>query len=140
MEQSHISIKEMIPIVMAAAQWGNLWSGQSVRFQCDNSAVVALVNSGSSREQTLMHLMRCLVFIMAKFNFVVSAKHIKGADNDLADALSRNNRAYFLSNYPQVQPSPTPIPGELIDLLILSAPDWTSQLWTKLWTAIFSQL
>ena len=83
--------------------------------------------------------MRCLVFIMAKFNFVVSAAHIKGAVNDLADALSRNKRAYFLSTYPQAQPSPTQIPEELVDLLILSAPDWTSQLWTKLWTAIFSQ-
>lgn len=69
---------------------------------------------------------------MAKFNFAVLATHIRGVDNYLADALSRNNRAYFLTNHPQVQPSPVPIPGKLMELLILSAPDCTSQLRTKL--------
>ncbi len=49
MEDCHISIKEMIPIVIAATLWGNRWSGQSVRFRSDNSAVVAVVNSGSSK-------------------------------------------------------------------------------------------
>ena len=50
MEASHISIREMIPVVMAAALWGQCWKGKSVRFRSDNAAVVALVNSGSSRE------------------------------------------------------------------------------------------
>ena len=109
METSHISIGEMIPIVMAAALWGHLWKEKSVRFWSDNLAVVALINSGSSRENTLMHLMCCLTFIMAKYNFVVSGAHIKGIHNSLADALSRNNREYFLSHYPQAQASPTEI-------------------------------
>ena len=54
MEASHISIQEMIPIVTAAALLGHLWKEKSVRFWSDNSAVVALINSGSSRENTLM--------------------------------------------------------------------------------------
>ena len=62
-----------------------------MRFLSDNAAVVAVINSGSSRENSLMHLMCCLTFIMAKYNFVVSAAHIRGIHNDLADALSRNN-------------------------------------------------
>ena len=57
-----------------------------------------------------MHLMHSLIFIMAKYKFVVSAAHIRGTHNDLADALSRNNRAYFLSHYPQAQASDS-IPG-----------------------------
>ena len=101
MKASHISVCEMIPVVMAAALWGQYWIGKSVRFWSDNSAVVALINSGSSREHSLMHLMLCLTFIMAKYNFVVSAAHIKGAHNELADVLSRDNRAFFLSHYPQ---------------------------------------
>ena len=100
-------------------------------------AVVALINSGSNRENTLMHLMRCLSFIMAKYNFVVSAAHIKGSHNVLADALSRNNRAYFLSHYPQAQPSLTLVPLELEELLVTSQPDWTSPHWIRLWSTIF---
>ena len=137
MKASHISIR-VIPIVMSAALWGHEWLGKSVRFWSDNSAVVALINSGSSRENTLMHLMRCLSFIMAKYNYVVSAAHIKGSHNILADALSRNNRAYFLSHYPQAQASPTSVPLELEELLVTSQPDWTSPHWTRLWSTIFS--
>ena len=59
MEACHISSKEMIPIVMAAMVWGGQWEGLSVRFHTDNSAVVALLNSGSVRDESLMHLMRC---------------------------------------------------------------------------------
>ncbi len=106
MGASHISIREMIPVVMAAALWGRGWSGKSVRFWSDNSAVVALINAGSSRECTLMHLMRCLAFLMAKFNFVASAAaHIGGINNKLADALSRNNRTYFLPTTLRLSPS-----------------------------------
>lgn len=138
MTQCHISVKEMIPVVISAALWGHQWSGQSVHFQSDNTSVVALINSGTSREDTLMHLMRCLSFIMAKFNFVVSASHIKGSHNVLADALSRNDRK-TLSNYPQAQPTPTAIPTPLLDLLIMHKPDWTSRHWTALWNNIFMQ-
>ena len=139
MKASHISVREMIPVVMSAALWGRHWLGKSVCFRSDNSAVVALVNSGCSRDHSLMHLMRCLAFITAKYNFVVSSAHIKGAHNDLADALSRNNKAYFLSCYPQAQASPTTVPQELVELLVTTQPDWISPHWTRLWTAIFSQ-
>ena len=139
MEATHIAIKEMIQVVMTAALWGRSWTGKSVRFWCDNSAVVALLNSGSSKEEYLMHLMRCLTFIIAKFNFVVSALHVRGIHNVLADALPRDHRDYFLSHYPQAQPMPTTIPAALVDLLITSKPDWTSTHWTTLWNCIFAQ-
>ncbi len=66
--------------------WGKDWRGKSVQSLSDNSAVVALINSGSSRESSLMHLMRCFAFLMAKFNFVAVAAHIRGVDNHLANA------------------------------------------------------
>lgn len=138
MSQCHISVKEMAPVVIAAVVWGHAWSGHSVRFQSDNTAVVALLNSGSSRDDELMHLMRCLVFVMAKFNFTVSASHIRGDHNVLADALSRNGCKTFHFNYPQAHPRPTSIPPALLDLLLTQKPDWTSRPWTSLWNAIFS--
>ena len=138
-KQRHITIKELIPIVLAAAIWGETWAGKSVRIRSDNAAVVAVINSGSSKDHEVMHLMRSLVFISAKFNFVTSATHLPGAHNQLADALSRNNAPYFMSNYPQAQLTPSPIPQALVDLLMGSKPDWTSQRWSNLWSIIFNR-
>ena len=59
--------------------------------------------------------------------------------NNLADALSRNRLHDFKSHFPQAQAVPTPIPPEVI-LLILSKPDWTQQSWTRLWTSIFERV
>ena len=135
---SHISSLEMIPIVMAAAVWGHRWLGLSVRFHTDNTAVVALLNQGSVRDASLMHLMRCLCFIAAKFNFVFSSSHICGRANILADALSCNKRSVFLSLNSQVNPKPTSIPLALKELLINQRPDWTSPDWTPLWNSTFT--
>ena len=137
MPECHISTKEMIPIVMAAMVWGHRWRGLSVKFHCDNSAVVALLNSGAVRDSSLMHLMRCFSFVSAKCNFIFSSCHIRGVDNVLADALSRNNLPLFLFHCPQAQKAPVPLHPALQDLLIHSKPAWTSTAWTQLWTTIF---
>ncbi len=137
MLRCHITIKELIPVVLAAAMWGHLWEGKSVRFRCDNVAVVAILRSGTSKDELIMHVMRCLAFITARFNFVVSASHIRGVDNTLADALSRDNAILFHSLYPQALPQATPIPPALVELLLLTKPDWASQHWTRLWSSIF---
>ena len=73
MGDCHISTKEMIPVVMAAIVWGHRWQGLSVCFHTDNTAVIALINQGSARDSSLMHLMRCLSFVSAKFNFIFSS-------------------------------------------------------------------
>ena len=67
--QVEVSTKEMIPIVMAAMVLGGQWRGLSVQLHTDNSAVVALVNTGSVWDDYLMHLMRCFSFISANVIF-----------------------------------------------------------------------
>ena len=134
---SHIRVKEMVHIVIAVAIWGPQWRGKTVRAQCENAAVVTIINHGSSRDQDIMHLMRCLAFIAAKFEFHVCAQHIKGVDNTLADALSRNNLHLFASLHSQDSQLPTTIPAALLDLLIVSRPNWMSQHWTEPWSTIF---
>ena len=138
--QFHITIKEMIPVVLAVAIWGGQWCGKTVQVRCDNAAVVAILNSGDSRDPDAMHLRRCLSFITAKFNINLFASHVKGKDNGLADALSRNKAVTFFSANPQALPHPSPIPAELLDLLILQKPDWRSPNWTSLWSATFGKV
>ena len=64
-----VTAKELIPIVIAAAVWGRSWQGKTVLAKCDNMAVVAIVNSGTSKEKEAMHLRRCLAFLEAKWGF-----------------------------------------------------------------------
>ena len=91
MESANITPKEMIPIVFAAAVWGKHWSGSTVQCACDNDVVVAVINSGSSKEKHLMQLMQCLFFFAAHFQFAIIASNNPGSKNVQADALSRNN-------------------------------------------------
>ena len=134
----NITAKELLPIIFAAAIWGAQWENKSVLCRCDNEAVVQILNSGTSRDPIIMGLMRCLYFIAAKFSLLLSATHLAGADNILADALSRDNLDLFLTLHPQAHPSPHPIPAALLDLLIHSKPDWTSPSWSKTFNTLFN--
>ncbi len=82
---------------------------------CDNSAVVAIVNSGSSRDPEAIHLKRCLAFVEAKWQFHLFCQHIQGRDNTAADALSRNRLTLFHDVYPQAKEEPTDIPAAVLD-------------------------
>lgn len=137
-QDTHITLKELLPILLAAAVWRKYWHRLTVQARCDNSAVVVILNWGNSRDPDVMHLVRCLAFIKAKYQFSLFATHIPGINNDLADALSRNNLPYFFSHHQQAVTDPTPIRQELLDLNVISKPDWTSAQWTKLWSATFS--
>ena len=64
--RSHITVKELVPIVPAATGLGSEWVGQNVMAYCDNAAMVAVLWSAHSKEPKVMHLMRCLAFLKAK--------------------------------------------------------------------------
>ncbi len=68
MEQQ-IAIKELVPIVIACAVWGGQWRNKLVLARSDNMAVVQVITSLSSKEPTIMHLLRALFFYMALFKF-----------------------------------------------------------------------
>ena len=110
-QQYNITTKELLPVVVAAALWGQSWRGQSVKALCDNSAVVAIVNSGSSRDPEAIHLKRSLAFV----EFHLFCQHIHGRDNTAADALSRNRLTLFHDVYPQARKEPTDIPAAVLD-------------------------
>ena len=62
----HITVKELLPVVLGAALWGSQWQGTNVRCRCDNVAVMAILNSGTSRDELAMHLMRSLFFFLER--------------------------------------------------------------------------
>ena len=67
----HITIKELLPVVLGIAVWGERWKGGAILCQCDNAAVVAIIWSGSSKNERAMHLMRSLSFFAAGRNLSI---------------------------------------------------------------------
>ena len=84
-------------VLLAAAIWGQTWRGTRVCFRSDNMAVVSVLRSGAAKDSILMHLLRCLHFYVAIWQFSYTAAHIAGSLNTAADALSRNKSSLFHS-------------------------------------------
>ena len=121
-----ITLKELLPVVLACAVWGEFWREKVVHVHCDNLGVVALVNSGYSKVPEIMHLLRSLFFIRAHFQIDVMAVHVPGAENRLADAISHNNLHPLFLQVPGAVGKRAAIPAHLLFLLVERLPDWTS--------------
>ena len=130
MPSRSIASLELILIVLAALIWGRHWEGKVIMFRSDNESVVTILYTPN---EDLAHLLKCLTFAAAKFNFWFSALHVEGANNIGADLLSRNAQERFLSEVPELQGTPpTLIPDHLPRVLYLQRPDWLSPSWTLL--------
>ncbi|XP_011404799.1 PREDICTED: uncharacterized protein LOC100639764 [Amphimedon queenslandica] len=119
LESTSIQVKELIPVVMAAALFGSSWKGKLVVSSVNNEAVAYILNKTHSKESHLMHLIRLLVFYAAHFDFWFRAEHIPEKRNSLADALSRDNINYFLSQAPHFHTQPVSVPPSLLPLVAL---------------------
>lgn len=76
MQDSHITVKELMPIVLAAEYGAGYMEQKKYLAYCDNEAVVATMNEGDSQEECV-HLMRYLAFFRNKFNFILYTQHNK---------------------------------------------------------------
>ena len=102
--------------------------GEHVLVHCDNMAVVEAIKAKSSHDKQLMHMLRSMHFLGARHNVRVSAQHIPGIQNSLADALSRNNMSQFLLSLPKADRVPTHVPDDFLDLVMGTQPDWRAKL------------
>ena len=137
LREESIALKELLPIVIAGAVWGPGWRKARITVHCDNLGVVALVNSGYSRVPQIMHILRCLFFIRAHFQFSLHAVHVPGVENSLADAISRDNLHLLFSQVPGAVNNRVQVQPALLALLVERQPDWTSQAWTRLFRSCF---
>ena len=137
---SQIASKELLPIIIACVIWGKGWKGHHVLCYCDNESVVSVLNSRTSKDQSIMHMLRSLFFFEASLGFILSAKHIPGSQNDIADDLSRNRLSSFFTKVPHADALPTAIPPELPSLLMNQQLDWASRSWMSLFGTILEQV
>ena len=77
-------------------------------------------------------LFRALV--TARFNIALSACHLPGSENAMANALSCTKLSHFFS---QANRYPYPIPAVVINLLTKPHLNWTSHAWRETFSTIF---
>lgn len=102
----HITVKELLPIVVACAVWGHRWPGEVILAHTDNASVVAILNSGRSKDPLAMYLICCLLLLSASHNYTVRAKHMAGKLNVAANALSRGHTDVFCEQVPTADKEP----------------------------------
>ena len=133
-----IAVKELFPVVITAAIYGNHWSEtcpiQGGQHCCSSGY------SGHIQPRTPLNAPYSNTGVFAAhFNFWFSASHVAGTDNSLADSLSRNNTQLFLSQVPQAMRHPSRILLPLLKLLECNI-TWTTTAWTALFKSTLQQL
>lgn len=111
-----IEWQELFPTVIACALWYPHFSSKRLQFWCDNQSVVAIINSGHSKAPRVMDLVRFLVLISMKHHFLVKARHVPGAHNEIADTLSRFQVQRFRELAPGADQTPCTIPPSFMTL------------------------
>lgn len=90
-----IAVREMIALFLACKAWDHLWTKKKITFKSDNTAVVFSINKMRAKNELLLKFIRELNLLQALHNFEVRVRWIPGADNRLADHLSRNRITEF---------------------------------------------
>ena len=92
----HINYKEVLAIIFAAKRWGHQWRNHHVIIQSDNTTAVSIINKGTSKNPIIMGFLLELIWLSAIFNFRITAMHIPGISNPIADSISRLHDPLYL--------------------------------------------
>ena len=106
----NITVLELYPIMVAVEIWGTAGANCSVCFFTDNESLVSVINKQTSKEPSVMVLLRRLILTCLRYNIHFIAQHVPGRYNTLADKLSRSQIVEFRALAPWVNQHPTPVP------------------------------
>jgi hypothetical protein len=96
----HINYKETLIVVLAAARFGPLWRKKRIIVQTDNTVTVSLINRLTAREPLVLKCVKYLLYLSVMYDFEITAVHIPGKLNYLADALSRLHEPKMFNCFP----------------------------------------
>lgn len=86
---SNINVLELIPIWLSLIRWGHTWRDLHAVCFTDNTSVMCMVNKGFSVNKKCMVLLRDIFWRCAINNIHLTARHVPGNVNLIADSLSR---------------------------------------------------
>ncbi|XP_071059415.1 uncharacterized protein [Pseudochaenichthys georgianus] len=107
---SSSALHEIFPIAVACHVWGHLWFRKRISVLCDNQSVVEIINKARSQCSDIMPFMRSITRSSIIHNFIITARHIPGHLNVVADSLSRFHFQTFRSLCPEASSQPVGIP------------------------------
>ncbi len=85
----NIAFLELYHILLLLKMFGYKMANSNILFHCDNMAIVQLINKQTSRDMTIMMLLRPLVLALLSHNIQFRSQHLNSADNYLDDAVSQ---------------------------------------------------
>ena len=106
----NIALLELYPICLALYLWGPYLSNKCITLHCDNQAIVAILNSSTSKDPQIMILVRKIVLLCMTKNILIHAIYIPSQANYLCDLLSRDQVSKARQVGPHLEAVPTPIP------------------------------
>ena len=109
----NITLLELYPIYLALEIWGEELSNKCIQLNTDNMAVVFILNNFTSKDNTIMILVRLLVLTCIKHNILIRSVHIPGSKNLIPDMISRQQVAKALQLNPKLDREPIKVPEEL---------------------------
>ena len=108
----NIAVKELTPIYLAFRLWGPSLSNSKILFHIDNESIVHVLSKHTSKEKTIMLMVRFTILHALKYDITFSASHVPGRHNVVADLLSRFQTPRALQQAPFLDQDPTPVPQE----------------------------
>ena len=90
LQQQHIIAHlELLNVVVATKVWAELWAGQRIKVNCDNTTACLAIQSGRSRDPFIQRCIRELFVLCTVHDIELRAVHKPGEQLQRADALSR---------------------------------------------------
>ena len=99
-EPYNINYLELIPVYLAIMLLAPTCRDRHIVCYTDNTQVVAMINKGTSANDSAMILLRELFWMCVIFNLYITARHIPGKLNVCADYISRISTDMDLSGFP----------------------------------------
>ncbi len=104
-----MAFKELFAIMMALATWGPQWQGKKIQFFAIIRQSATMLNFKNSCKPCLAALLHTLYALSVQFGCLISAIHLPGVMNSLADVLSCCWLQWFFELCPCADLVPTSI-------------------------------
>ena len=121
--KTNIAIKELVPIYLAFRLWAPTLAHANILFRVDNEAICYVLSNHTSKEKSIMAMVRHMVLLALEHDITFSASHIPGKYNVIPDLLSRLQTKKALEIGRFLDPAPHQVPQDWLpwsnDLLSL---------------------
>ena len=122
----HISVWEMFAVVVAVRLYAEFMAGRYWRVRSDNTQVVAWFMKGDAPPLEVSAWLKEIASLSIELCFRIGAKHIPGAANCMADALSRQNWSKAMEYLQRWKSSKNDVWVGMIDLLMRKGSMWAN--------------